>query len=922
MLFKDLTASLGLFFALSFAYPSTILPKEIPRRQDALEETPMCGQIIDAVNDGYRFFYAADAYECLISVPFHEAAALRFIEYYNTTMQFQSTLKHLKNPPEGYQQPAFDLMQGLEDLKRNVTAGVFKNQYDFEATMQYLIYSVHDAHVSLRAGVLSAFSFASPIPLVAASIDGKETPKIYFADDIIDRQNNLTNGIVIDISAISHINGEPAVEFLTKFAALQSVGMLEPHADWNELMDSPVQDVQGIFSIFAGSSTFYPGDTLNFTFEAQGKPELKTHWLAIYDNAEFTGPLTTGGDFYNFFVLGLLPASYPDVPLPPSFGGLSFNEDGDPITPDLQTIDGMDEYEEPTSWYEKSFTAFPKNADVKLANLSSYGANIITGYFYDDISTGVLSIPHFNHYDDDLGDFGELLTEFMEGAEEKGLNHVILDLQKNFGGSSGSALFLFRELFPGVDPFAGSQRRSHKLANILGSATTHKYREQAAGSEEDQEDSLSLVSDEWTIVTRLNAETRRNFSSWEEYQGPRQQLEDDMSLVEQYDLKNPTFHVAAFDGWLLNRYLDDNDAERHVPWTPENIVILTDGTCSSACALFLELATQAGARTVVVGGAPKPGPMQAAAGTRGARVYSGDELDYDFEWIGEHNETAKAQFPANRQDRGIFIKHAGFNLRDQLRADDISTPLQFRYAAADCRLYFTIDNVYNMTTLWHDVSRAAFQDPSLCVEGSTGYTSRNGTASPKTPPKPSTAPVPAPKIAVTFADDHDTLPSDGLPAGRERIINQVSTEACVPQVGKNPCTNGGACVPINYSCLGQTAWTYICVSLCNPEDICFGTYCTGNIKFNIERDNELVAGVPRFDGLQRNHGYCNPPSEVQAVCSRRNTQTPPPLSGEPQRAPSTPGQVRNQGAVSRSTSPTGLQKKPGAKLGRFRVPLG
>lgn len=182
----------------------------------------------------------------------------------------------------------------------------------------------------------------------------------------------------------------------------------------------------------------------------------------------------------------------------------------------------------------------------------------------------------------------------MEGAGNNSLTHVILDLQKNRGGSTASALLLFRELFPGVDPFAGSQRRSHELANILGSATTHEYRELAAGSEQDREVGSSLISDEWTIVTRLNAETSRNFSSWEEYQGPRRQLEDDMSLVvscqysiitfisiyqhflqEQYDLKNPNFHAAAFDGWLLNRYLNDSDAERHVPWTPHNIVIVS-----------------------------------------------------------------------------------------------------------------------------------------------------------------------------------------------------------------------------------------------------------------------------------------------------------------------------------------------------------
>ncbi|KAJ0364770.1 hypothetical protein COL154_004856 [Colletotrichum chrysophilum] len=445
-------------------------------------------------------------------------------------MQFQSTLVHLKNPPPGYQQPAFDFMGGLEELKRNVIAGFFTRQYDFEVALQYLVYAVNDAHVDLYAGILSVFSFASPVSLVSASVDGKETPKVYFADDILNRQEN---NLETPISAVSHINDEPVAEYLARFGSLQSVGMLEPHADWNELMDSPVQDIQGIFSIFAGASTFFPGETITFSFEDPSMEKVELHWLAVYNIAEFTGPLETPGDFYNFFVLGLLPASYYDVPLPAVFGGPSGTEDvsADSATEDAPA-DGAIEDGAPGgasdgSWYETSFHAFPANPDVVQDDLGLDEGGILTGYFYEDMSTGVLSIPHFNQYGLEVESFAQSLAEFITGAKERQLSHIIIDLQKNVGGSTGIALLLFREFFPGFDPFAGSQRRSHELGNILGSATTRYWQSLAANTDERS----ALVADEWVIATRINDETGNNFTSWEEYEGPRRQGDDDFSLV-------------------------------------------------------------------------------------------------------------------------------------------------------------------------------------------------------------------------------------------------------------------------------------------------------------------------------------------------------------------------------------------------------
>jgi hypothetical protein len=47
------------------------------------------------------------------------------------------------------------------------------------------------------------------------------------------------------------------------------------------------------------------------------------------------------------------------------------------------------------------------------------------------------------------------------------------------------------------------------------------------------------------------------------------------------------------------------------PFAAENVVILTDSLCASACAMFVEMMhREAGVKTVAVGGRPSYGPMQ------------------------------------------------------------------------------------------------------------------------------------------------------------------------------------------------------------------------------------------------------------------------------------------------------------------------
>jgi hypothetical protein len=79
-----------------------------------------------------------------------------------------------------------DVNQVLEAIKANATAGVYHNQYEFEADVQLLINRIHDSHVVLGAGALQAFSFASPYGIVSASVDGKKSPEIFLTGKYAD----------------------------------------------------------------------------------------------------------------------------------------------------------------------------------------------------------------------------------------------------------------------------------------------------------------------------------------------------------------------------------------------------------------------------------------------------------------------------------------------------------------------------------------------------------------------------------------------------------------------------------------------------------------------------------------------------------------------------------------------------------------
>ncbi|KAL8771483.1 MAG: hypothetical protein Q9209_003153 [Squamulea sp. 1 TL-2023] len=204
-----------------------------------------------------NLFTAELAHDCLISTPFNATGATQFHSYYKDTLQFQSTLAYLKKPPSTYKQPSVDLLGILDSIQRAVDNGEYKNEYDFEAAVQQLIYATHDAHIPLYAGALSVFTFGAPVSIVSVSTDGIAYPNVFVLDDLLEAGDPTIPSKWVP-SAIATLNGVSTMDFLKRDSVRK-----------NDPTPLQFQDLPADCRIYYTVSTVYNLDNLwNYVIDA------------------------------------------------------------------------------------------------------------------------------------------------------------------------------------------------------------------------------------------------------------------------------------------------------------------------------------------------------------------------------------------------------------------------------------------------------------------------------------------------------------------------------------------------------------------------------------------------------------------------------------------------------------------------------
>ncbi|OCL15239.1 hypothetical protein AOQ84DRAFT_329766 [Glonium stellatum] len=632
------------------------------------------------------------AYECITSVPLNASAALALTKSLRPYLRWQSTTAYLKNPPAEYvkkiQNPV-DIFGGLDAIDKNLTSGVWTQEYQFGWSLYRLLQSTHDGHLVFIPDVIgTVFNWARTIPLVSVSKDGISLPKPYVYPDIL--AASLGN-VSYTPSPIVTINGEQATSYLEKwsqFGSLQDRDALYNNVFYELAPVSLGASGSGMGTFTGGGRGrwVYPGATTELGF-ANGTKVTYTNFAKVL--IPFTG-ITSGQSLYDIWFATPWAPGYPS-----------------PV--------------------------------VRQIN------NLIAGYYlegshYSDVA--VLSVPSFVSLDTAEIQFQDVGKQFISAAKAAGKTKLIIDLSANGGGTILQGYDLFKQLFPSIIPYGANRFRAFETTNIIG----QKY-SQVAGQVPRILDTpnATLAGIESDIVSSVfNYQTDvdinfKNFPSWDAKFSPQHHFGDNFTNIFRWNLSDILIPLNS-GGIYITGY--GNLVNVTQPFAAKDVIIVTDGYCASTCTIFAELMRQqAGVKTVAMGGRSQHGITQAIGGVKGTNDFPWDYIQYIIQ-VTYAYASAEEQAHYDKTELGTYNSQLPFyrsaigaahnvNFRDGIRQGDTSAeqiPLQFLYEPADCRILYTPEMTVDVTAIWKAVADSTWGGSNKCIAGSvaTNFSHNHG----------------------------------------------------------------------------------------------------------------------------------------------------------------------------------------------------
>ena len=301
--------------------------------------------------------------------------------------------------------------------------------------------------------------------------------------------------------------------------------------------------------------------------------------------------------------------------------------------------------------------------------------------------------------------------------------------------------------------------RAQPQLEVLGEGFTNASIAILKQSDGDRSASIEKLQMPFMDTTGYVDRNGEYFPDWPSFYGPVPNNGDQYSKAFTWDISDTAMtEWYASPDYAVTGYGQNAPAPPRT-FDPANIVILSDGACSSSCTTISHfLKWQAKVKSIVMGGRPQTGPMQNVGGIKGGtvmgltgvtqnalRVYQSDLTPPSL--LEKANQTKlpdlvklgnylsyRTSNPANVDEEitvnlvnSVLANEAANGNPDVYGGKEL-VPLQYIYEAADCRMFYTADTAFNVRNLWQSAAAQAFgfngtEQWSGCVEDSYGHES-------------------------------------------------------------------------------------------------------------------------------------------------------------------------------------------------------
>lgn len=610
-------------------------------------------------------------------------------------------------------------MGGFEWIRERVIKGAYYTQFDFDQDLNSLVSKANDGHLQIGLCSQEIFRFQHNEPLVSFSDDGIEIPHLYTYRHALLKYRGRTGAI----SPVVEINGIEANYYLQSRTAART-GYQDPDARYNAMFPSAAPHSWSVGS-WTTRSGLWPG-TAGHTLTFKNGTRLEIHTTASWPMTNGAMNFSSGEEIFNAACVPNSDSKY----VFGSYPGMFLASPGYDLAPG-----GMDAYPKPTM---------------------SDPSGLVRGFYFDDTFLGdvcVLRVSGFHSGERGSQTFSNVIRQFLKQAAADGKTKLLLDFSGNEGGDVVPGFNLFKNLFPGQPIHSATRFRSTELVNVLGRIFS------MASSNGDDVEVKTILDPPVVFNQVVGPEQEKNaFTSWENLFGPDELIKDD-KMSNAYAVVN--LDAASTDRDPISGYGAIPLEPSEPLFKPDNMLVVTDGRCASTCAIVVGLLQAQGVRTVAFGGRPRRRPMQAVGGVKGGQRWSlrtisrhiqtarklvererdravaadSESRRTKVEWLGRRLDAlappslapvarAQDEDPLEWEFALRFDTYgqSAVNFRNAYSPGNETIPLQFIYEAADCRLFFTLQNIFEPASRWVAAARAMFDNDETsprCVHSST-----------------------------------------------------------------------------------------------------------------------------------------------------------------------------------------------------------